>query len=458
MRKKRVMALILAAVMTVAAVTGCGAPSRPDGAGETAPAADTGSADDAADTGTASGGDIVELTFMGWEASPLETQAVKDGIAAFEAQYPNIKVNYTPGLAGSEYNAKLLSSAAAGSLPDVMFVAAESYRTIVSKGALWDITEQFDENYPLDDFIESSRTIMEVDGHVYGISSCTVSPIIYYNKDVFDAKGIPYPSADPENCWTIDEFREVAKQLTDEDIYGAYGLETVADTLNAQLLSNGGTRYNEDFTKSTMNSPENKEVFEIIKAIRIEDGSAPDASTLDAVGMSAKQMLQTGKVAMLMDGSWALQELAASGMNIGMAPLPAYDKVLTTGQAHLHCIANTSPHKEEAWLFLQFLSGMEYQGALVKRGLWMPNRYSMYEEDAVAQWYDEKVHGDSYKQMLTYFRDAAVDPTALQLSSQARDIIAEETDMYFKEDQDLDVTLQNMDTRIDEAIQDILGQ
>ena len=90
MRKKRVMALILAAVMTVAAVTGCGAPSRPDGAGETAPAADTGSADDAADTGTASGGDIVELTFMGWEASPLETQAVKDGIAAFEAQYPNI--------------------------------------------------------------------------------------------------------------------------------------------------------------------------------------------------------------------------------------------------------------------------------------------------------------------------------------------------------------------------------
>ena len=182
MRKKRVIALILAVTMTVAAITGCGAPSRPDGAGAADTAADTGSTNASEDTGSdasadsepASSGDVVELTFMGWEASPLETQAVKDGIAAFEAQYPNIKVNYTPGLAGSEYNAKLLSSAAAGSLPDVMFVAAESYRTIVSKGALWDITEQFDETYPLDDFIESSRTIMEVDGHVYGISSCTV--------------------------------------------------------------------------------------------------------------------------------------------------------------------------------------------------------------------------------------------------------------------------------------------
>ena len=452
MKKRQIMAFVLAATMAATAVTGCGAPSRPDGSG------DTGSTDSSSDSGEESKDGVVQLTFMGWEASPLETQAVKDGIAAFEKENPNIKVNYTPGLAGSEYNAKLLSSAAAGSLPDVMFVSAESYRAIVSKGALWDITDQFDENYPLDDFIDSSRQIMEVDGHVYGISSCTVSPIVYYNKDVFDQKGIDYPSADPENCWTIDEFRDVAKKLTSDDIYGVYGLETVADTLNAQLLSNGGTRYNEDYTKSTMNSPENKEVFESIKAIRTEDGSAPDASTLDAVGMSAKQMLQTGKVAMLVDGSWSLQELAASDMNIGMAPLPSYGKVLTTGQAHLHCIAETSKHKDEAWQFLQFLSGMDYQGALVKSGLWMPNRYSMYEDDAVAQWYDEKVHGDSYKQMLTYFRDAAVDPTALQLTSQARDIIAEETDMYFKQDQDIDTTLQNMDTRIDEAIQDALQQ
>lgn len=452
MKKRQIMAFVLAATMAATAVTGCGAPSRPDGSG------DTGSTDSSSDSGEESKDGVVQLTFMGWEASPLETQAVKDGIAAFEKENPNIKVNYTPGLAGSEYNAKLLSSAAAGSLPDVMFVSAESYRAIVSKGALWDITDQFDENYPLDDFIDSSRQIMEVDGHVYGISSCTVSPIVYYNKDVFDQKGIDYPSADPENCWTIDEFRDVAKKLTSDDVYGVYGLETVADTLNAQLLSNGGTRYNEDYTKSTMNSPENKEVFEIIKAIRTEDGSAPDASTLDAVGMSAKQMLQTGKVAMLVDGSWSLQELAASDMNIGMAPLPSYGKVLTTGQAHLHCIAETSKHKDEAWQFLQFLSGMDYQGALVKSGLWMPNRYSMYEDDAVAQWYDEKVHGDSYKKMLTYFRDAAVDPTALQLTSQARDIIAEETDMYFKQDQDIDTTLQNMDTRIDEAIQDALQQ
>ncbi len=410
-----------------------------------------------AGTAVVNADDVVELTFMGWEASPLETKAVEDGIAAFEAQYPNIKVNYTPGLAGAEYNAKILSSAAAGALPDVMFVSAESYRQIVAAGALLDITDLFDDDYPFDDFIESSRTIMDIDGHIYGVSSCTVSPIVYYNRDVFDAAGIAYPSANPDTCWTIDEFRELAKQLTTDDVYGVYGLESVSDTLNAQILSNGGSRYNADFTESTINSPEAAEVLNTIKAIREEDGSAPDASTLASVGMSAAQMLETGKVAMLVDGSWALQELAASGMNIGMAPLPNYGTALTTGQAHLHCISSTTPHQEEAWQFLQFLSGLEYQGALCNSGLWMPNRYSMYEGENLEGWYNDAVHGDSYREMLDYFMNAQVDPAALQKSAQSRDILIEETDMFFKMGQDVDTTLANIDTRINAAIADALA-
>ena len=102
MKKRQIMAFVLAATMAATAVTGCGAPSRPDGSG------DTGSTDSSSDSGEESKDGVVQLTFMGWEASPLETQAVKDGIAAFEKENPNIKVNYTPGLAGSEYNAKLL--------------------------------------------------------------------------------------------------------------------------------------------------------------------------------------------------------------------------------------------------------------------------------------------------------------------------------------------------------------
>lgn len=411
-----------------------------------------GSKETAAKNADGKNGGPVTLTFMGWEASPLETEAVKNGIAIFEKAHPNIKISYTPGLAGAEYTAKLLSTVASGTMPDVMFMMAGDYKTFVSKKALTDLTEKFSSEYPLDDFIESSKTIMQVDSKVYGVSSCTVSPIVYYNKDVFDAAGVPYPSADPNNCWTIDEFREVAKKLTKGNIYGCYGLETIADTLAAQIISNNGNKFTADLKKSAMNTPEVKEVLETILAVRKEDKSAPDATTLENVGMTATQMLQTGKVGMLIDGSWSLQELSKSGMNIGMAPLPSYGKALTTGQAHLHCIAASSPHQEEAWEFVKFLSGMEYQGALVKSGLWMPNRLSMYEPDAVAKWYDEKIHGDSYKLMLDYFKNAVVDPGALQLSSKCGDIIKEETDKYLKDGQDIDVTLANIESRTNEEL------
>ena len=186
MRKNKWMSL---ALTTMVATMGIGLAACGSSA-DTAPA-DSDESATVAGANRESSGDKVELIFMGWEASPLETQAVKDGIAAFEAQYPNITVSYTPGLAGSEYNAKILSSAAAGALPDVMFVSAESYRQIAGAGALMELTDKFDENYSFDDFIESSRTIMDIDGHIFGISSCTVSPIVYYNKDVFDAAGVP---------------------------------------------------------------------------------------------------------------------------------------------------------------------------------------------------------------------------------------------------------------------------
>lgn len=452
MKRRQLTAWGLAAMMGLMTMAGCGAPSREN------TGTDTSSTDGGGSKETKStDGDVVELTFTGWEASPLETEAVKNGIEIFEQQHPNIKVNYTSGLSGAEYTAKLLTSAASNTLPDVMFMQSIDYRTFASKGIIMDVTDKFDSEFPLDDFIDSSRQIMDINGKVYGVSSCTVQPIIYYNKDLFDEAGVEYPSSDPENCWTIDEFREVAKKLTHDDIYGCYGME-LDGMWPALTNANGGHYFNEDYTEPNFNTPENKEIFEIIKAIREEDGSSPDASTLDNVGMTAVQMLQTGKIGMLCDGSWALQEIAASGMNVGMAPLPSFKQASSSGQAHLHCISSQTKHPEEAWEFVKFLSSEEYQGSLIKSGLWMPNRHSWYTEDGQKKWYDEKVHGEDYKQMLSYFEDAEADERAFQLTTKCADSIKEEMELFFKEGKDIDAALQDAEARMKEAMDEISAE
>lgn len=427
---KRTIFLLTAAALLGLSFAGCEKGSSPGGGGA-----------------SPTGGGTVTLTFMGWEASPLETQAVRNGIAAFEAANPGIKVNYTP--TSGDYGAKLLSSIAGNSPPDVFFCGSDFYRTLISRGVLLDITGRFNSQFPLDDFIASSRTIMEVDGRVYGISSCSVSPIIYYNKAIFDKYGEPYPSADVSSIWTIDEFRTVAKRLTKDGIYGCYGLESNGGMIFSQITSGGGAPFTPDGLTCTYNSPEVKRVLQTIKAIRVEDGSMPASSTLENIGMNAAQMLQTGRVAMLMDGSWALQQLSTLDFPVGIAPIPSYGKPITTGQAHLHSIAKATKHPEEAWKFLQFLSGMEYQGQLCKEGLWLPNRYSLWADGpaGIDGWYDEARLGPYYRQMREYLRDVAVAPEALAKLQITMDIISEEQDKYFKDNGDISVILANIERR-----------
>ncbi|MDI9520286.1 MAG: sugar ABC transporter substrate-binding protein [Bacillota bacterium] len=397
------------------------------------------------------------ITFMGWEASPLETKAVEDGIAKFEALNPGIKVQYTPGLAGAEYVAKLLSTVAGNSTPDVFFIAAENYRTFAEKGVLEEVTDKFTDKFSLDDFLPGAQDIMSIDGKVYGIQSCIVAPVVFYNKDIFDKLGEPYPDSDPANAYTAEEFRELAKRLTVKngdtvETYGVYGLEAGWLTIPPFMLSNGVNLYSDDYMSSTFNTPETGEVLNWLRDIRVVDGSAPDATTLENIGMSAAQMLQTGKVAMIIDGSWALQQLAQMDFRVGVAPLPKFKEALTDSWAHLHAISAASKNKEAAWKFLEFLSGMEYQGALVAEGLWMPNRKSMYEPDAVKQWYREDIHGEDFLKMLDYFRDSRVAPLALQKSSKCQDVMTEETDMFFKDGQPLDITLKNVQDRVNEIL------
>lgn len=432
--KKKALAVLLSMATLVTLVAGCGS----SGTTGTSDSTETTESSAASDSTSSSSGEVVELTFTGWEASPLETEAVENGIKIFEEEHPNIKVSYTPGLSGTDYTAKLLSSAAAGSLPDIMFMQSTDYRTFASKGIIMDITDKFDQEFPLDGFIDSSRNIMDFDGKIYGVSSCTVMPIIYYNKDLFDAAGVEYPNADPANAWTIDEFREVAKKLTSNDVYGCYGFE-VEGMWPALMNENDGHYYDPEDKKTPMfDTEENKEVFQALKDIREVDHSAPDATTLSNVGMTALQMFETGKIAMLCDGSWSLQELAATGMNIGKAPLPSFAQASSSGQAHLHCINAKTKHPEECWEFIKFLSGEDYQKSMISSGLWMPNRKSWYTDDGLKIWYDEKVHGDDYMKMLDYFENAMADERPFTLTTETTDAVREEMQLFFSGDKSLD--------------------
>jgi len=398
--------------------------------------------------GDQDGYDQVTLEFMGWEASPLETDAVQGGIEAFEYQFPHITIEYIVSPGGDDYHARLLTMVAGDAVPDVFFLGSDQYRPFAERGALLNVTDRFDDEFRLDDFLASARAIMSIDGQIYGIQSCIVTPVLFFNKDIFDAAGVAYPGT---TAMPWEEFRQMAIALTTDEIFGAYGHEIFWNALNLFLESGGAALYNHDMSASAINSPEAREVFLALRGLRTEDNAAAAAVALEQVGMNPAQMLATGRVAMLVDGSWALQELAQMDFRLGVAPVPHFGMPHNTAQAHLHSISATTDHPDEAWEFLKFLSGMDYQGALVRAGLWMPNRYSMYEREAVDQWYVEDIHG-AYIYFLDYFMNSAVQINALARSAMIMDILGEETDVFFLDDGDVDIMLQNIERRMNEEL------
>lgn len=399
----------------------------------------------------------ITLKFMGWEASPLETESVKNGLELFMERNPNIKVEYTP-VGGDDYHTKLLTMMAGNAAPDVFFLNPEGYyRDFQKRDVLLNIDDYFYETLTLDDFIPLERKKMVVDGSIYGVSSCVVGPVLFYNKEAFDEADLPYPPTDPEKAWSWEEFIEVAKELTiieneRTSQFGVYGFENMHPK-EATIYSNNGTFFNEDYTKTTFDENAQEAMKKILE-LRTVHNVSPEANFLEQSGMSAAQMLQTERVAMIVDGSWALQELSSMDFPVGVGVLPVLEKPITTGTAHLHSIWKNTEYPDEAWKLVKFLSSEEYQIGLVSEGLWMPNRTSLYTDEGIDRWLNEDVHPEGFRELAPYFNQYIVAHPALFVPREAWDILVEEFDRFFLDNQPIEEVAQSARDRIDSILYD----
>lgn len=403
----------------------------------------------------------VTLTMAGWEGGPSETDNLNRALELFSEFYPNIKVEYTPSAdSGEGHHGKIMTMFAADSAPDVFYCGSSYVHDFADRGILYDITDLFNQQFGLDDYIPAALQCMQYNDRLYGITSCNVGPQLYYNKDLFDAAGVEYPSADPEDPWTWEEFIDAAQKLTitgdDGKVkqYGFYGLED-AELLTAYFNQFGIDYLNDDETQFTAtDDPNLKVILENIKALRTEYGVSPQAAFTESAGMNNVQMLLTGMVAMFVEGSWGMEETAESGVNFGVAPLPVMNGGVssTWGQAHIHSIAANSKHIDEAWALLCFLGSDEYQLGMVREGLWTPNKTSCYEPEAIQGWLTEN-HPEGYDKFIRYFKDySSIQPQTV-MGGEAADIFNEECQAYFDGNEDIDKVIADMRKRIDEALQ-----
>jgi multiple sugar transport system substrate-binding protein len=366
--------------------------------------------------------DVTNIVFGGW-GSTAEDEGVQAAIEVFQAENPNITIEWqiTSG-GGGDYMPVFFTNLAAGVAPDTSFILSNDYESLRAEGVLLDITDRI-MNDPLlgqpDYFVqpqESNRSA-DANGRWHGIGSTWVMPHIYYNAQLFDDLGITPPGFLDDEIWEWDAFIEIAKQFTvdsndrhpddagfDPDDIQRYGIDWPLWWLPgaSAVISNGGQYLTEEGLIA-LDSLEALEALQRLQDLIYVHHVAPRTATFESLGMSNTQMIDSGRLAMGVDGSWALSWMNPSTMNspMGTGAMPKMVTPASIMTAHFHSILATTEHPDEAWQWIRFLATPFYQAHFAKIGLWLPNQTAMLTEDGLEGWITEGIHPDNYSELVT---------------------------------------------------------
>jgi multiple sugar transport system substrate-binding protein len=239
------------------------------------------------------------------------------------------------------------------------------------------------------DFYMRDTGFLSNEQRILGVPLGTYLTVMYYNQDLFDRYGAPYPTSE----WTWADFLEAGRILRDPDAdvfgYMATGTSGAANF----VYQHGGQLYDnlQSPTYATFNVPSTLETLEWYTALFLDHDIAPTAEQArqafggyDAVYWA----IRGGHVGMWMGGLWEqgnLEDDDGPLFHWGMVPLPHKTQAASLGMGEYLFIFKDAQNPEACWQWLSFVSNRMAPSWLV------PVRKSQVESEAYAQLVGDEV-------------------------------------------------------------------
>ncbi|RPI58341.1 MAG: extracellular solute-binding protein, partial [Chloroflexi bacterium] len=231
-----------------------------------------------------------------------------------------------------------------------------------------------------DDFFSSVLDQFVYQGQLWGLPGNVSVSLVNYNKELFDAAGLAYPTAD----WTTSDFLEMAVALThgsgEDEQYGyvpmfseANDLITILDRLGANLLDES-----EDPPRVVLSSPEAVEAFRWytslvtqyhVQPVFDDESGDPGLSMRDRMALidegRAAMWLSSGSVRSFTVGRGEVmvqgfaESADAADSTRGVAPLPAGpNSAQGSGFQSVdgYFISAQSDARQACWTWISFLT------------------------------------------------------------------------------------------------------
>ena len=297
---------------------------------------------------------ITTIEFASW-GSKSEVDILKPILADYEKENPNIKINFMH--IPQNYFQKIHLLFASNTAPDVIFINNLYLPIYANAGML-------EELQPSKEFFPQALDALSWNGKLYAIPRDVSNLVVYYNKDLFDKKKVPYPSAE----WTFADFLKTAQMMTDKTTFGVSFEEEPLFYL-PYLMSNGG-----GFLPQELATSASQKSLDFYADLRNKYHVAPQKA--ESASATMGQMFLQGKLAMYVSGRWVIPTFRKDAeFDWDIVPFPK-GKVgsIVPLDASGWAIAKSSKHKEEAKKFVKYLASKENSEKFATSGLIVPAR------------------------------------------------------------------------------------
>lgn len=298
----------------------------------------------------------VTVQYMTFTAAPDHLQELDIIVQAFEKEHPLIKIEVMP-VAWGDYWTKLPTMIAGNSAPDIYELNYENFVDYAKKGLLLDLgpLANADSSFDASVYYPRAHAAFNYEGKQHGLVETFSTVLLFYNKDMFDAKQVPYPTAD----WTWDDEIAAAQKLTDAaaGVWGTF--QSVHFWEFYKVAAQAGGRIVDDSGKPVINSPENVTALQYLVDKIHKYRVTPTAQEVGTLGDG--DLFKQEKIAMLHTGIWMFGDFASAPFQWDVVVEPAMTK---TGKAN-HFFANAvvidknTKKAEAAWEWAKFLTASQ---------------------------------------------------------------------------------------------------
>lgn len=288
------------------------------------------------------------ITWWQFWTDPQARPVIQELVSTFELENPEIAVEVVD-LTWAEGHQKIVVAFATGSTPDVLELGSDWVAEFSHQDLLLDLTEEAERQR---DLYMKWEPVTHA-GRIYGYPWLLGTRALFYNKDLFYRAGLD--PEQPPQTWPQWLAQARAINALGDDVFGFAANSFERHRLYKKFLpffwSNGGALFSDDGSRCLLDSEAGVSALEFYVSL-CDMGLVETQRELDLA-------FQRGRIGFAISGDWLLGQLRrnpdAPRYGVALIPRPEGGTSISFAGGEYLVVPKTSPHAQEAQLFISFL-------------------------------------------------------------------------------------------------------